>query len=590
MKTVSAGSSFVVALLAWGCCASVAVAQQAAPGADVLVSRGEVGRAGGQLVVALRAEPRTLNPVIALDSPSREVIRRTIADLIHINRDTQQTEPGVAKSWKVSADGRRYTLALRRGIRFSDGEPFDADDVVFSFQVSLDVKVASTNRDLLIVDGQPIAVRKLDQHTVEFTLAQPYAAAERLFDSIAMLPRHRLENAYNEGRLAEAWGLKTSPEAIAGLGPFRFREYVPGQRLVLERNPFYWKVDRSGRALPYLDRLVFLFVPSEDAQTLRFQSGDADIVTRISAANFDVLSRAPGASGYGLFDVGASLSHTFLFFNLNDVESKGLTEIARKQAWFRRVPFREAVSLAIDRDAIVRLVYRGRATPLWGHVPPGNKLWVNHSLTRPGRSVERARELLRKAGFTWSADGTLVDEQRQPVDFTIVTNTGNTERIQIATIAQDDLKQLGIRARVVTLELRALLDRVLTTSDYDACVLGLGGGDADPNAELNLWLSTGSMHLWSMGQTRPATAWEAELDTLMRRQLTVLDAGQRKRLFDRVQELVVENLQIISLVSPNVLVGAKKGLGNFRPTILEHHALWNVEELFWRERRSGAPR
>ena len=146
-----------------------------------------------------------------------------------------------------------------------------------------------------------------------------------------------------------------------------------------------------------------------------------------------------------------------------------------------------------------------------------------------------------------------------------------------------------MRARVVTLAMSALLDRIFKTYDYDACVLGLGGGDADPNAELNLWLSSGSQHLWSMGQTQPGTAWEREVDTLMRRQLAVLDRAARKRLYDRVQALVLENLPIVSLVSPNILVGAKKGLGNFRPTILEHHALWNVEELFWRERRSGGP-
>lgn len=585
MKRLLGGTPVAAVLLAALLCVPAASAPQTAP--DILVTRSEAGRPGGQLVVALRAEPRTLNPVTALDSPSREVIRRTIADLIHINRETQQTEPGLARSWKVSPDGRRYTLALRRGIRFSDGDPFDADDVVFSFQVYLDEKVGSTNRDFLIVEGQPIAVRKVDQYTVEFTLAQPYAAAERLFDSIAMLPQHQLAAAYQEGRLAETWGLRTPPAAIAGLGPFRYREYVPGQRIVLERNPFYWKADRAGHTLPYLDRLVFLFVPSEDAQVVRFQAGDADIVTRIGAPNFELLSGRQGTSNYELFDVGASLNYTFLFFNQTSVDSRSLAEVARKQAWFRRLPFRQAVSLAVDRDALVRLVYRGRATALWGHVPPGNKLWINRSLPGPRRSVEEARRLLRGAGFTWTTDGTLVDETAQPVEFTIATNTGNAERLQIATLIQDDLKQLGMRARVVTLELRALLDRVMTTYDYDAVVLALGGGDVDPNSELNLWLSGGSQHLWSMGQTQPATAWEREVDTLMRKQLTVLDRAARKRLYDRVQALVLENLPIVPLVSPNILVGAKKGLGNLRPTILEHNALSNVEELFWRERRSG---
>ena len=247
------------------------------------------------------------------------------------------------------------------------------------------------------------------------------------------------------------------------------------------------------------------------------------------------------------------------------------------------------MSRATDREGIVRRVYRGRATPLWGHVPPGNKLWVNRSLPRPARSVERARALLRAAGFSWKADGALLDKDGQSVEFTIVTNTGNTERIQIATIIQDDLKQLGMRVSVVTLALRGLLDRLLTTGDYEACVLGLGGGDGDPSSEMNVWLSSGSTHLWNPGQRQPATAWEAEVDMLMRQQLAVRDVQARKRLYDRVQELVAQNLPIISLVSPSVLVGATKGLANLRPTIVDHHALWNVEELFWRGGPSGAP-
>jgi peptide/nickel transport system substrate-binding protein len=562
--------------------------QQPAAGAEWLVSRAEVGRSGGQLVVIERAEPRTLNPVIAIDSPSKDVVGRMMADLIHIDRETQHSEPALARSWTVSADGRRFTLSLRRGVRFSNGDAFDADDVLFSFQVYLDEKVASPQRDLLIVGGQPIALRKLDQFTVQVDLAEPYAVAERLFDSIAMLPRHVLGTPYKEGRLTQAWALGTPAQAFAGLGPFRFKEHLPGQQITLERNPYYWKTDRAGNHLPYLDRLVFLFVPSEDAQAVRFQSGEADVTTRLSATNFDVLLRDQGSRNYELIDRGPGLDYTFLFFNQNNLADKGPAAIARKQAWFRQLAFRQAVSLAIDREGIVRLVYRGRATPLWGHVPPGNKLWVNRSLPKPARSVERARQLLRTAGFSWNADSALLDKDGQAVEFTIVTNTSNTERIQIATIIQDDLKQLGMRVGVVTLELRALLDRLVTTRDYEACVLGLGAGDGDPSSEMNVWLSSGGTHLWNLGEREPATPWEAEIDTLMRRQLAVRDIQLRKRLYDRVQELVAQNLPIITLVSPSVLAGARKGLGNLRPTIFDHHALWNVEELFWRGRPPGA--
>jgi peptide/nickel transport system substrate-binding protein len=223
-------------------------------------------------------------------------------------------------------------------------------------------------------------------------------------------------------------------------------------------------------------------------------------------------------------------------------------------------------------------------------VPPGNKWWVNQSLAKPARSIERAKQLLRKEGFSWKTDGTLIDDQGQPVEFTVLTNSANAERTQIATIIQDDLKQLGMRVSVVPLAQSALLDRVLTTHDYDACVLGLTGGDGDPNSEMNVWLSSGATHLWHPAQPKPATPWEAEIDALMQEQIKTRDAARRKRLYDRVQQLVAEHLPIITVVSPNVLVGATTGLGNFRPTVLDHHALWNIEELFWRGRRTGGQR
>ena len=557
------------------------VAAQGPERADLLRTDHEAGRAGGRVVFALRSEPKTLNPVTAVDSASRDVIWRMAADLIHIDRQTQQTTPALAKSWTVSPDGRRYTLELRRGLRFSDGHPVDADDVVFSFECYADARNGSPQRDLLMVGGKPAVVRKLDAHRVVLEIDQPYAAAERLFDSFAILPRHLLAKAQQEGRLAQAWTLNTPPAEIAGLGPFRLRSYVPGDRLVLERNPHYWKVDREGRPLPYLDEIVFVMVPSEDAQVVRFKAGETDLISRLNAENFAVLAREEGARRYRMEDVGPGLEYSFLFFNLNDVDPGKRAEFARKQAWFAQTAFRQAVSAALDREGMVQLVYQGRAASLTSHVTPGNKLWVNRALSPPARSLSRARELLAGAGFA-ARDGTLRDRAGTPVEFTIVTNAANAARVRLATIIQDDLRPLGIGVQVVPMENRALLDRVLQSHDYEAALMSLAGGDADPTSEMNVWLSSGATHLWHLGQTRPATAWEQEIDDLMRRQVATRDASERKRLYDRVQALVAENLPLIPLVSPDVLVGSRPSLGNFRPAVLDHNVLWNADELFWR--------
>jgi peptide/nickel transport system substrate-binding protein len=569
-----------------------AYAQQKILTDELLTIPGEVGRHGGRLVVAIRGEPKTLNPVIAADARSREVISVMQADLVHINRATQLTEPALAKSWKVSPDGLQYTLTLRQGLKFSDGQPLDADDVLFTFRVYLDESVNAPQRDLLIVGGKPITVRKLDSQTVVFQLAKTYGVGERLFDGLAILPRHLLEQPYQEGKLGQIGALTTAASQWAGLGPFRLKEYVPGQRLVLERNPYYWKSDATGTRLPYLDELVFVFVPNADAQVLKFQSGETEVISQLGAENFSALSRQQ--LGYTMTDAGPGLEYNFLFFNLNDASAKSSPEILQKQKWFREVKFRQAVSAAVDRQAIVRLVYQGRGSALWGLVTPGNRRWGNEKLAHPARSLDKARALLKEAGFSWSnapdGESTLLDSAGKPVEFSILTSSSNADRTKMATLIQDDLKQLGMRVQVVPLEFRSLLDRVTQSKEYDACVMGIASFDADPNSDINVWLSSGGTHLWNPSQAHPSTPWEAEIDRLINEQVSASTFAQRKKLYDRAQEILAENQPMIFLASPDILVGAKNSVGNFHPAVLEPYVLWNVEQLFLKSGQENATR
>ena len=549
-------------------------------GEQVLLTDNDPGKYGGRIVLALRTEPKTLNPLTALDQPARDVLGRMMADLIHINAISQQTQPALAESWKASKDGLHYTLKLRRGLRFSDGHPMSADDVLFTFQALLDEKVNSSQRDLLIIGGKPIAVRKIDDFTVAFDLPRPYAAAERLFDGMQILPRHLLENSYRQGTLPQTWTLTTPASQIAGMGPFRLKEYVPGQKLVLERNPYYWKADRRHQRLPYLDELVFIFVPSEDAQVLRFAGGETDMITRLSADNYNALQKDTASRAFQLFDLGPGLDYNFLFFNLNSTVPKDAADVARHQEWFRNPLFRQAVSAAIDRAAIVRLVFHGRGTPLWSSTTPANKLWLDSALPQPPRSVEHAKQLLRDAGFSWNAEGALLDRSGAAVEFSILTSASNAQRSQMATLIQDDLKQLGMKVQAVPMEFKSVLDRVFQTHNYDAAILALGGGDVDPNSQINVWMSNGSSHVWELGESKPATAWEEQIDSLMNQQLTTLDFKRRKQLYDRVQEIAAQQLPIVCLASPNVLVGARQSIANLQPAILDHYTLWNAEQLY----------
>ncbi len=360
---------------------------------------------------------------------------------------------------------------------------------------------------------------------------------------------------------------------------------MPGQRLTLEHNPYYWKRDGNGNRLPYLAEITFLFVGNEDAEALRFEAGETDIMNRINADNYSVLQQEGESHRLRLYDLGPDLEYNFLLFNLNSTLPAKAGDIKRKQQWFKDVRFRQAISSAIDREGMNRIVYRGRGAPIWTHVTPGNRLWFDSSIPRPARSLNRSRDLLRAAGFSWRPnDGALIDCRGAPVEFSIIISSSSNERIEMATMIQQDLRELGIHLQVVPLEFHSMLDRVLQTHDYEAAVMGLGGGDVDPNSQMNVWLSSGDDHLWNIGQAHPATDWEAEMDRLMKQQMLTRVPKDRKRLYDRVQEIEMKNVPVVFLVSPNLLVGANQRLRNFKPAILDSHSLWNSDQLFIQDR------
>jgi peptide/nickel transport system substrate-binding protein len=532
-----------------------------------------VGKHGGVLVVAQGSEPKTLNPVVAVDQPTRDILSVLSADLIHINRRTLRPELALAKSCSVSPDGRRYTLTLRDGLRFSDGSPLTADDVVFTFAVHLDPRVNSPQRDLLLVNGQPITVTKLTSFSVRFDLPAPYAPGERLFDSFWILPRHKLERAYAEGRLAQAWTLGSTPLDIATMGPFRLKQYVPGQRLILERNPYYWKRDEAGNPLPYLNRIEVAFVADQNAQLLRLLSHEVAVVGRLRPEDVPRLEQTRFLT---VRDAGPGLEYNFLFFNWNAAGPRG--------DWFRSLTFRQAVAHAIDRDAIVRLVYQGRGAPIWSQVTAGNPLWRTEALTKYAYDPSRAERLLHDAGFRRDG-GSLVDREGRPVEFSVMVSASNQPRRKMATLVQEDLDRVGIRMRLLPMEFGAMMDAVLQTRTFDAALWGLASGDADPNSEMNVWSSDGTLHVWNLksphAPRQPLDSWEMEVDRLMAAQMTTLNVKARKATYDRVQQLVSANLPLVFLASPHVLAAGDRNLGNFEPSVMDPVLLWNAERLFW---------
>ncbi|MEM9293861.1 MAG: ABC transporter substrate-binding protein [Acidobacteriota bacterium] len=554
------------------------------------ISEGASGRHGGELVVGLRAEPRTFNPVLAADQASRTVLWRTMADLIRIHPLRQEPVAAVASRWEELPDRRGLRLHLRRGLRFSDGHPLNADDVLFSLQVYLDESVGSPQRALLVVEGKPVLrLQKVDQHTLDALWTMPYAVGVKLFDSLAVLPEHRLGEAYRQGRFLESWGTATPVEELVGLGPFRISRYLPGERLELEPNPHYWKLDRRDQRLPYLRRLTFLFTGSEEAGRLRFAAGELHLLDRISADSFTSLENRQQSAGqsprpYRLQDLGPGLAYSFLLLNQNapspQLSPARRQELERSRRWFQQAKFRRALSLTVDREAIVRLAYDRRATPILGPVSPGNQHWFADDLPAPQRDVDTARKLLQESRFQWRDDGQLIDPQGHEVRFTVVTNSGNAVRARIASLLQQDLLELGIDLRTAIIDFAALGQRLFDSFDYQATILALTDG-LDPNPGLNVWLSDGSHHLWRLHQESPATPWEAQLDSLLRQQMTEVRPEARREQYRKAQHIIAEQQPFIFLVSPNVLGGSHRDLGNVRPSIIDQGTLWNAEELYW---------
>lgn len=531
---------------------------------------------GRRLVVGLRSEPSTLNPTTVTRTVDSTVIGQLHGCLVATDRDTLEPVPELAESWQVSDDGRVVDLELRRGVRFSDGEAFDAEDVVFTFETLLNPEIPALRRSSFVVGGEPAKVTATGPYAVRLELGAARAAAVRSLDGIAILPSHKVRPLVQAGEWAGAWGVATPPAEMAGLGPFRLARYQPGERLVVERNPYYWKRDTEGRVLPYLDEIEFEFIPAE-AEVVRFAAGSIDVIDNLSPESFIALEREEGQRI--MTDVGPGLRYDLLVFNLNELEEGGSQELASRQAWFRERLFRQAVSMAVDRESIAHVVYRDHAIPLATHQSPAVPTWAHPDLMPQRRDPRAARRKLREAGFAYRG-ASLVDSAGREVRFSILVSASSTPRRKIASLLQQDLESLGMRIDVIPLEHGAVLQRVLVGHDYDAAVLQLAPQDTDPMAHVGTLVTGGGGHVWRMGDT-PVTEWERELDRAMQEQATTVDTPTRQKLYWRALEIVATELPFIPLVSPNVLVGTRVGLAGTRPSVIPPHLLWNSEQLHW---------
>jgi peptide/nickel transport system substrate-binding protein len=511
-------------------------------------------QAGSVLRFTLNAAPKTFDPLLVEDDASETVRYLTGGVLVRLNRATQQLEPELATSWKVNKTGNAIRFTLRQNVAFSDGTPFTAADVAYTVERLMEPALHSPTGDSFRTGPGRVTEQIAAPNQIIITFPAPVVGLDKLFDQVA------IESAHSPAK------------EMAVLGPYMVAENKAGSYLLLKRNPHYWKHDAAGHPLPYIESVRLDIEQNRDIEMLRMKRGEIDFINSLSADNYDRLLQLEPKMAV---DAGPSLDSEQMWFN--QVAAAPLP--AAKKAWFASTEFRRAVSEAINRADLARVVYRGHAQPAVSWISPANRFWFNAKLTPHRFDPADALRLLGQAGFRMQ-NGTLRDGAGNAVEFSLITNAGNPARERMAAMIQQDLTTIGIKVNIVTLDFPSLIERITRSYNYESCLLGLVNDDLDPNAQMNVWLSSAENHQWNPSEKTPATAWEAEIDRLMRAQAATMDATRRKQYVDRVQEIVWQQEPFIYLVDKDALAAVSPRLHNAQPVALRPQVYWNIDELW----------
>ncbi len=540
------------------------------------------GRYGGSLVEATPSDPKTFNMIVSTDVYSDAATSFLFEGLTTEDHLTLKVIPNLAKSWDISPDGLQWTFHLREHVTWFDGQPFGADDVVFTFNdLIYNPDIPSSSKDVLTINGRPFKVEKIDEHTVRFTLPVKFAPFLRAMEQ-PLLPKHCLSQAVAQKKFSFTWGIDTPPARIIGTGPFMLSEYHPGERLVYKRNPHYWKKSSQGGPLPYLDKVIYLIIPDPQAQLLKFIDGETDD-TAVSGSDYPLLKPMERQKDFHIYDEGPDYGTRFITFNQNP----GLNPNTRKPyvdpvklSWFTDLQFRQAVAHAIDKKKIIEILNNGFGQPQNGPMSPSSGFFYTPDVTIYDYDLKKAKAILEQAGYHYSQrDGKLEDPKGHPVEFNLLTTaTDDPLAQQLAFMIRSDLEQLGMKVNLVSLEFNALVNKLTSSYDWDAVIIGLTGG-VEPHFGQNVWKSSGGLHLWDPHQAKPATAWEKRMDEIYDQGVEELDENKRKVLYDEFQRIAADELPVIYTILNVDMIAVRNKFGNLKPTV-NGGPFNNIEEIY----------
>lgn len=548
-----------------------------------------------QLVFVNPSNPTTFN--YPLNDSAFSVFGFLYDGLISENGVTAELEPALAESWQISEDKKRITFTLREGIKWSDGEPLTADDVDFSYnEIYLNQKIPTGIRDILRIGTTGVfpGVKKLDLRRIEFSVPEPFAPFLRYAGGIPILPAHALResvrttDANGNLKFLSTWDTSTDPRKIIGNGPYRMVSYTPSERVIFERNPYYWRKDDKGNPQPYIERIVLQIIENPDTQLLTFRSGEIDSFS-VTPEGFGLLKREEKKGKYTIYNGGPDLGTRFLSFNLNKArDNKGKLFVDPiKSSWFNTLAFRQAVAYAIDRETMKNTTFRGLGELQHSPIAVQSPYYLSpeKGLKTYKYDQESAKKILVDAGFKYNDKGQLLDKDGRLVRFTLLVKAEEKVRVDAAVQIQQDLKKIGIQADLQVINFNVIVEK-LQSRNWEAYVGAFGGGGVEPHNGFNIWYSQGSLHQFNQGMQAGEPPikdwkpfdWELEIDRLFEMGVKELDENKRKEIYGKFQQIVQENLPFIYLVNPLSLEAVRNRIKNIKFSALGG-AFWNLYEL-----------
>lgn len=553
-----------------------------------------------QWVTTTLSNPKTFNYAFNQEFP--HVFLFTAEGLTTLNAITAEIEPALAESWEIF-DDKRIVFTLREGLKWSDGEPLTADDVIFTYQdVIFNEQIPTDWKDSLKIGGAFPKIRKIDDRRVEFILPEPFApflstTTGGTTSSVGILPKHALQASVNskdsqgQPQFLSTWGTSTDPAKIIVNGPYKIESYTPSQRVVFRRNPYYWRKDAQGNQLPYVERIVWQIIESTDTTVLQFRSRGLDAI-EVYPENFSLLKREEKRGRFTIYNGGPRFSKTFITFNLNKGRRQNGQPLVDpiKSRWFNTLAFRQAIAHAIDRQTMLNNVFRGVGTLQDSPIDIQSPYYLSpeQGLKVYDYNPQKARELLLGAGFKYNSRGQLLDADGNRVRFSLTTNTENKTRVAMGAQIRYDLSKIGIQVDYNPMNFNTLVDKLSNSLDWECHLLGFTGG-VEPHDAANVWLPDGGLHSFNQkpqpGQEpligQEVADWEAEIGHLYIQAAGELDEAKRKEIYAETQRLSQEYLPYIYMVNPLALAAVRDRVEGVKFSALGSLAgtLWNKYEL-----------